>query len=80
MIELVADAMVTGFEEDGDKVGVATADGRTFSGVHAGAALAQGPGRSSGRRPARAVAIAGAGRLHGHRGRILPCRNDRRRW
>jgi hypothetical protein len=66
MIELVADAMVTGFEEDGDKVGVATADGRTFSGARAGAALAQGPGRSSGRRPARAVAIAGAGRLHGH--------------
>src|SRR5215469_11450066 len=80
MIELVADAMVTGFEEDGDKIGVATADGRTFSGARAGAALAQGPGRSSGRRPARAVAIAGAGRLHGHRGRILPCRNDRRHW
>lgn len=33
MIELVADAMVTGFEEDSDKVGVATADGRTFSGA-----------------------------------------------
>lgn len=33
MIELVADAMVTDFEEDSDKVGVATADGRTFSGA-----------------------------------------------
>ena len=61
MIELVADAMVTGFEEDGDKVGVATADGRTFSGARAGAALAQGPGRSSGRRPARAVATLAQG-------------------
>jgi salicylate hydroxylase len=33
MIELVADAMVTGFEERGDKVGVATPGGRTFGGA-----------------------------------------------
>ena len=32
-IELVADAMVTGFEDRGDGVAVATADGRTFSGA-----------------------------------------------
>jgi len=32
MIELVADAMVTGFEDRGDVVTVNTADGRTFSG------------------------------------------------
>ncbi|HEX4408221.1 MAG TPA: FAD-dependent monooxygenase [Xanthobacteraceae bacterium] len=31
-IELVSDAMVTGFEDRGDSVAVATADGRTFSG------------------------------------------------
>jgi 3-hydroxybenzoate 6-monooxygenase len=31
-IELVADAMVTGFEDRGDGVAVTTADGRTFSG------------------------------------------------
>jgi salicylate hydroxylase len=32
-IELVSDAMVTGFEERGDSVAVNTADGRTFSGA-----------------------------------------------
>ena len=32
-IELVADAMVTGFEDRGDSVAVTTADGRTFSGA-----------------------------------------------
>jgi 3-hydroxybenzoate 6-monooxygenase len=32
-IELVADAMVTGFEDRGDAVAVTTADGRNFSGV-----------------------------------------------
>ena len=32
-IELVADAMVTGFEDRGDSVAVKTADGRTFSGA-----------------------------------------------
>jgi 3-hydroxybenzoate 6-monooxygenase len=32
-IELVADAMVTGFEDRGDGVAVSTADGRTFSGA-----------------------------------------------
>jgi 3-hydroxybenzoate 6-monooxygenase len=32
-IELVADAMVTGFEESADAVAVTTADGRTFSGA-----------------------------------------------
>jgi 2-polyprenyl-6-methoxyphenol hydroxylase-like FAD-dependent oxidoreductase len=31
-IELVAEAMVTGFEERGDSIAVTTADGRTFSG------------------------------------------------
>jgi 2-polyprenyl-6-methoxyphenol hydroxylase-like FAD-dependent oxidoreductase len=31
-IELVAEAMVTGFEDRGDRVAVTTADGRTFSG------------------------------------------------
>jgi len=31
-IELVADAMVNGFEDRGDSVAVTTADGRTFSG------------------------------------------------
>jgi 3-hydroxybenzoate 6-monooxygenase len=31
-IELVADAMVTGFEDHGDGVTVTTADGRTFAG------------------------------------------------
>ncbi len=31
-IELVADAMVTGFEERGDAIAVTTADGRTFAG------------------------------------------------
>jgi 2-polyprenyl-6-methoxyphenol hydroxylase-like FAD-dependent oxidoreductase len=31
-IELISDAMVTGFEERGDGVAVTTADGRTFSG------------------------------------------------
>jgi 3-hydroxybenzoate 6-monooxygenase len=31
-IQLVADAMVCGFEEQGDRVAVTTADGRTFSG------------------------------------------------
>ncbi len=32
-VELVADAMVTGFEESGDSVSVKTADGRVFSGA-----------------------------------------------
>src|ERR1700689_2414497 len=32
-IELVADAMVTGYEDRGDGVAVTTADGRTFSGA-----------------------------------------------
>ncbi len=32
-VELVADAMVTGFEEQGDNVSVKTADGRVFSGA-----------------------------------------------
>jgi salicylate hydroxylase len=32
-IELVSDAMVTGYEERGDTVAVTTADGRTFSGA-----------------------------------------------
>ena len=32
-IELVPDAMVTGFEDRGDSVAVTTADGRTFSGA-----------------------------------------------
>jgi salicylate hydroxylase len=39
-IELVADAMVTGFEDRGDAVAVATADGRSFT----GAALVGGDG------------------------------------
>jgi salicylate hydroxylase len=33
VIELVAEAMVTGFEDRGDSVAVTTADGRTFSGA-----------------------------------------------
>jgi salicylate hydroxylase len=32
-IELIPGAMVTGFEESGDRIGVETADGRRFSGV-----------------------------------------------
>jgi len=32
-VELVADALVTGFEENGDSVSVKTADGRAFSGA-----------------------------------------------
>jgi 2-polyprenyl-6-methoxyphenol hydroxylase-like FAD-dependent oxidoreductase len=32
-IELISDAMVTGFEDRGDRVAVATADGRRFSGA-----------------------------------------------
>jgi 2-polyprenyl-6-methoxyphenol hydroxylase-like FAD-dependent oxidoreductase len=32
-IELVADAMVTGFEDRGDRIAVTTADGRAFSGA-----------------------------------------------
>jgi salicylate hydroxylase len=32
-IELVADAMVTGFDDRGDSIAVTTADGRTFSGA-----------------------------------------------
>jgi 2-polyprenyl-6-methoxyphenol hydroxylase-like FAD-dependent oxidoreductase len=32
-IELIADAMVTGFEDRGDRIAVTTADGRTFTGA-----------------------------------------------
>src|ERR1700726_2959090 len=42
-IELVANAMVTGFEDGGDSVAVTTEDGRTFSGA---VLVAAGGGRS----------------------------------